>query len=242
MPFNDPDNLTGIVQMYEEEIGVNQGDISGNTAALKRFTARVNRAFDRFLSLAINASGTHQYDDSNHTDHPIITTSLVSGQADYTYLVDENNNFVLDIHKVLVADSAGTFSEVKPVDPQSETDTIAFSNTVSGTPSRYDKTGNSITLDPIPNYTRSGGLRIYINRTPSYLVYTDTTKKPGIPAHFHRYLVLKAAEDYARRNQKKNFNLIAAERMQMEEDIKEHFGHRNKDERKRLKASTDSNK
>lgn len=254
LAFNDTTSYKGIVQIYEKEIGVPRGTVSGDTDKLKELTADVNVALDDFVTLAIKSSGTWKWDDSNQTDYPVITTNLVSGQRDYSFTTDGGGNLILDIYKVFVANSAGVFVEMYPVDVETGTDVptvVAGSGQLytslssftdgqnrTGIPTRYDKQSNALFLDPIPNYNYTNGLKMYVNREASYFVYTDTTKKPGIPGLFHRYLALKPALDYARRNELKNYQLIQAEVLRMEGNesagikgaIQEYFSERPRDE------------
>lgn len=251
MPFNDTTNETGIVQLLEKELGATPGDLSGNPTKLKRATAEINSALRDFIAIALRSSKTWQYDDSNHTDYPIITTNLVSGQRSYAFTTDEQENLILDIYKVLVADTSGVFSEITPVDVQSEQDTSAFydGRNLTGTPTRYDKTANGIFLDPIPSYNATGGLKIYINRDPSLFVYSDTTKKPGIPSIFHKYLAFKPALAHARRNSRANYALLkeAVEDMEGDEargiqgSIAAYFSARTRDERGRISVAHENN-
>lgn len=241
--FNDTTNLSGLVQNFELEIGANVGDVSGNTTRLKLYTVAANSALADYWRIALPASGTWQLDDSNHSDYPIITTNLVASQRDYAFTLDGSSNLVLDIYKVLVADSAGAFSEIRPVDAQGD-DTSSFWNgqNATGTPIRYDKTGNGIFLDPIPSYNRTAGLKVYINREASSFIYTDTTKKPGVPGLHHRYFYLRPAEEYARRNNLANYPLLRDERLRMEADIAEYFSFRSRDESKRLSVTQEDNR
>src|SRR5260221_10947959 len=199
LPFSDTSTYKGIVQIYEKEIGANRGDISGDADKLKEFTADVNLAFDDFLEIALQASGTWQFDDSNQTDYPIITTNLISGRRDYSFVTDGSGNLILDIYKVMVADTNGVFKEISPVDQQSadsvqtNVDSFIDGKNTSGIPTRYDKTANGIFLDLIPNYNSTEGLKVFINREPSYFISSDTTKSPGVPGIFHRYFALKPA-------------------------------------------------
>lgn len=240
--FNDTTTYKGLVQIYEKEIGANRGDISGNQVKLKEFTTDVNLALDDFFAIAIPASGEWQFDDSNHTDYPIITTSLVANRRDYPFTTDENSNLILDIYKVMVADSSGFFREIKAVDQQSQADMESFYNgqNTTGIPTRYDKTANGIFLDVIPSYNYSGGLKIFINREASYFVSTDTTKKPGVPGLFHRYFALKPALDYARRNTLAITQTLYLEVQRMEKAIQDYFGKRAKDITRRLTPKVES--
>lgn len=244
LQFSDTTNYRGLLQVYERDLGLTLGYVSGDTRRRKEFTADVNLALDDFTQLALTSSGTWQWDDTNHTDYPIITRNLVASQRDYTFTQDESNNLILEIYKVMVADSSGTFREIKPKDVQSEDDTVGFydGKNTTGAPAYYDKTGNGIFLEPIPDFSYTNGLKVYINREASYFTDTDTTKKAGIPGIFHRYLTARACYDYARRH-----NLVIQDRFRLEvQEIEQkaydYFSRRSRDERKRLSVSNESNK
>lgn len=251
--FNDTTTLRGLVQLFEQEIGANVGDVSGNTVRLKRFTASVNNAIDRYFSIAIQASGTWQLDDTNHTDYPFIETDLIALQRDYTFTVDQSSNQILDIYKVMVKDEQGVYYEVFPVDQQSDEYTDGFwsEQNQTGRPMRYDKTGNGIFFDVLPNYNwrtvQEGekGVKIFINRESSYVAYTDTTKKIGYPYH-QEYFYLKPASEYARIKGLASKNDLANEILKLEGDtvsgrvglIAKAYGNRAKDETQTLRAET----
>lgn len=250
--FSDTTNYRGLVQLYERECGFSRGEISGNTAKLKEFTADVNNALDDFTAIAINSSGTWQWDDSNQTDYPIVSANLVLGQRDYPFTTDGSGNLMLDIYRVFVADSSGKFTEIFPRDVQSEGDTTGYTNgqNTRGTPTSYDKTANGIFLDAIPSYNSTGGLKVYINREASYFTSADTSKKPGVPGVLHKYFYLKPASDYARRNVLTNADSLAGQVLAMEGNnragvvgsIEEYFSKRTKDEKPRLVAGYQNNK
>ena len=221
--FNDTDALDGLVQKYEEEIGVDYGFISGNTTRLKTFTSGTKTAWDRYLHLAFKASGTWQYDDSNHPKFPIIYATLTSGQQDYTFTTDQQGNLVIDIHRVAILSSATEtkYEEIYPIDEQSnESSYLLSEDTDTGVPYRYDKTANGIMLDQTPSYTVAKGLKVYINRESSYFVSTDTTKKPGCPGIHHDYFYLRPAMEHARRNNLPNYATLRDEVISYEGDEK----------------------
>ena len=239
--FSDTSTYKGLVQLYEQEIGVTVGSVSGSTTKLKQFTADVNIALDSFLNIALKAEGEWQFDDTNHTDYPERTMTLTSGTRRYaltSFTADAGTNLMLQIYKVFVKDTNGVYIEIDPVNVQSDSDTDSFTdgNAVSGIPNRYDKTGNYIDLDPVPNYTASTGIKILISREASYFAYTDTTKKPGIPGVYHRYLYLFSAREYARRHGLGNQDRLSIEIAKIETDIAWYFSTRAKDERPALTA------
>ena len=246
LQFSDTSTYKGIIQIIEKECGFNRGDISGNSDRLKEFTADVNMTIDDYIELAIKSSGRWQFDDSGHTDYPIITTNLVSTQRDYSFTTDEDGNLILDIYRVAILPSATAtvYEEITPVDAQTDknSDFVANNTSITGIPSEYDKTANGIFLNPIPNYNATNGLKVYINREGSYFTTSDTTKKPGVPGIHHEYFALKSSLRYARRKSLSNLNALekavidfeGSERLGVAGKIAEYFSKREKDDITRL--------
>ena len=245
--FNATSTLDGLVQCYEKEIGADYGFVSGNTTRLKEFTSNTRSAWDTYIYLALKASGTWQFDDTNQTDYPIIKTNLVDGQRDYTFTSDEGGNLILDIYKVAILPSATAtlYEEISPADQQTggEAPDVVAESTNEGVPYTYDKTANGIFLDPKPSYNATNGLKVYINREPSYFTYTDTTKMPGCPGIHHDYFYLRPAYDHARRNNSANLASLREAVVSFEGDeekgvigsIERYFARRSRDDRTIIK-------
>lgn len=199
-------------------------------------TIDINNALDKVFSLIFGVGGTWQFDDTSHPDHPIITTSLISGQRDYSFSTDGNSNLVLEIFRVLAKDTEGIFREIYPVDVSGGTAPTSFTDglNINGIPCRYDKLGNSFFLDPVPNYNSDGGLKVYISREGSYFTTNDTTKKAGFAGIFHEYLALRPSYQYAVRNSLPNINSLKNEMLELENAIGEYYKSREKDSRKVL--------
>lgn len=212
-----------------------------STYSLANKVADINLALDYVWATIFECGGTWQFDDSNQIDYPIITTDLISGQRDYDFVSDEQGNLILDIYKVLVAQPDGTFVEIKPVDAQSDNVTGFYDGLdVQGTPTEYDKTGRAIFLNAIPNYTISDGLKIYINREGSYFTTADTTKKAGFAGLFHEFLALRPSYQYAYRNGLPQTKTLQSEMLQMEKNIRDYYGAREKDVRRNMKANIEN--
>jgi hypothetical protein len=257
IPFSNTTLKNGLIQVIERTLGMSDGQISGNATLLAYFTADINLTIDEVFGFMFPLGGTWQLDDANHTAYPFIYTNLVSGQRDYTFLTDQQGNVILDIYKVMVADSSGFFREITPIDQQTadsnvfNTDTFINGQNLGGTPTRYDKTGNSIFLDLIPNYNFTNGLKVFINREGNYFVSTDTTKTVGFAHLFHEYFALKAAYKYARtkgmsvaggRLRNGAFTGLLAEIDTLEQGIKNYYGKREKDVKPRLVANREYTK
>lgn len=242
--FSNTTTKAGIIQNIERNCGLNDGDISGNTTLLAQFTGDINTSMDHVMGLIFQTGGTWQFDDSNHTDYPIITTNLVSGQRDYSFTTDGSSNLILDIYKVFIADENGLFRQITPVDVPSGAPANYWDGlNTTGQPNTYDKLANGIFLDPIPNYNYTNGLKVYINRESTYFTTADTTKKPGFAGLFHEYLALRPSYFYLIRNQ--SFAIadrIKGEMERMESAIKNYYQAREKDVQRKVTAFKTSSK
>lgn len=249
LQLSDTTTDLGIIQQIEDELDWDRGDILNNTALLKKVVAKINLAWDDYLAIALTASGKWQYDDSSHTDYPIIYTNLVSGQRSYLITTDEQGNLVLDIYKAAILPSATAtlYEEIFPKDQQTKNHApdLVSESTATGVPHEYDKTANGIFLDPPPSYNATNGLKLYINREASRFTTSDLTKKPGCPGLHHEYFVFKAAHAIARPKGLTTKNDLAAEIFKYEGDksagiqgkIARYFAQREKDEKPRIKPA-----
>jgi len=162
-------------------------------------TLPVDPTFTRYANIAVKEISTKiwiysndwEYDDSNYTNLPQVTTNLVDGQKDY-----EIPDTTFDIYRVEVKDSGGDYRKLAKLDeleiPISEAEFLE----TDGMPRYYDLKYNSVFLYPSPSsseVTLSAGLRLFINREPDAFTKTDTTKEPGFPENFHDLISYKVA-------------------------------------------------
>lgn len=145
--------------------------------------------------------------------------------------------------------STGDYQEIYPVDQSTpdylnseSTSTFIDGRNQTGIPTRYDKISNGIQLDLIPSYNATAGLKVFINREPSYFAYTDTTKKPGCSGNLHKWFYLKPAYEYARRHSIAQLPRLEVEIIKFENIIKDSFRRRQRDVAKRLIAFNENNK
>jgi len=246
LQFSDTTNKKGLIQALERATGT----LSATTSSypLLDKTVDINLALANFFLLATKSEGRFQVDDTNHTDYPVVFFNIVAGQQDYSFTVDENGNQIMDIYKVRVKDSQGEWHTLKQRDLQDENDTPLNDTTQTSRPTEYDLTANGIFLTDIPNYNSTNGGEIYVNRTASYFVSTDTTKVAGIPDIFQEYLFLRPAYLWCLTNGKPQATyyyrtLYGVDgRGGMEKDIQDYFSKRNRAERPRFTVRQDSNK
>lgn len=202
-------------------------------------TDSANRALEHVTHLIREAQGRWQWDDSNNTDFAIATTNLVTtlGSEQQDYGLDSTN---YRMERVEVKDSDGNWHKLAPIDEadiydQSLTDFLK----TAGLPLYYDKVGNSLFLYPKPldtAVTATAGLKVFYERGPSYFTTSDTTKTPGFNPLFHRLLPLWCAYDYAFINNLKNANSFRNEIVLMEQELKDYYSLRDRDERIKISA------
>ena len=118
MQFSDTTaNKNGLIQVCEFELfgEQNYGKITGTASLLSTFTRGINDGMNRVTSLILQADNRWQFDDTNQTDYPIATTTLVttagSEQQDYTLAVSH-----LRIERVEVKDAQGNWHLLTPID------------------------------------------------------------------------------------------------------------------------------
>lgn len=232
MYFSDTTNKDGIVQEIDD---LCLSDTVTYSLATK--ARRINAALDRYEFLAITSDGTWEYDDKNNTDLPVASTNLVSGQRDYS--LPGFSDELFGIEKILAADPAGNIRELYPVNLNSRMSRNIWETTPAtpGVPYRYEKFGESILLDAVPNYNYSSGLKIVVKRRGVRFTAADTLTRPGIPSIHHMYLAHHASLPYLLASpsipsSKKND--IAALIQQEEESIKEYYSKRAADEPTRI--------
>ena len=174
-----------------------------------------------------------EWDDTNNTDLPIATTSLVASQQDYGIAVGH-----LKVLKVRIKDQQGNWVSLDPINRRDLTDSQLTAT--AGDPKRYDKVGNSLFLYPKPSYASSGGLEVQFQRGASYFATTDTTKTPGFATHFHRLVSLYAALDYCETNDfDKRAAKIRANIQTVEAELVQHYSSRDLDAKISLKIQNE---
>lgn len=186
------------------------------------------------------ARGVLEYDDTNYADLPVATFDLTAGTATYKVTADENSNEVITIHKVQVLDDNSKWVDVprKIVGEGNQDGLLNTSSDTATVPSFYYEVGATIYFSPNPSTTRSAGVKVWFDRSPSYLSSGGTTVEPGIPVIYHKLLAEKAALTYAVSkglNQSTNISRLVE---MGEERLDRYESNRRNDERTRLVAET----
>lgn len=200
----------------------------------------VNNAYERVVSLIMQTDGRWEWDDDNQTDLPIATTTLTSGQQDYTLAVTH-----LEITRVEIKDTNGNWTHLTPISEQDfrgiaqsefmETDSI---------PVYYDKQGSSVFLYPAPNYTQAASLKIHFKRPPALFTsaeVTTGTKVPGFNSLYHDLIPYWVAYDYCiSKGINEKLTPLMNEIIRKEEMLTSDYQGRSKDENLNLRVVTNS--
>jgi hypothetical protein len=199
-------------------------------------------AEDRIASLLMHADGRWEYDDSNYTDLPIATTTVTSGQQDYSLPTTQ-----LRVLRAEIKDSNGDWQKLETYDQQDEPFyALSEVDTESGLPDRYNVLGNSVILYPNPDYTQAASLKIYFQRGALKYDYTAntnagqftdgtgsgaTTDAPGFNLMFHDLITDWASYNYAVANGLPSASGFAEQIGLKEDAIKKEYAKRNPDDR-----------
>lgn len=230
MIFSDPTGGQGIVQ--EIDFLVNTDSVK---FPIEDKTRIINRWYEREAGRILETDGRWQFDDTNFTTLPIATTNLVSGQQDYSFAVR-----FLRIDRMEIQDTNGNWRWLQPLDQNDvRRQSLTELGNQTGVPLNYDKLADSVFLYPRPNYNATSGLKAYFQRSADLFATTDTTKEPGFASIFHKLLCLGPAVEYAKANGLNNAKISMYEKEIeiMENDLKEFYGKRSKDEQVSLQTS-----
>lgn len=238
MVFSDTNNRQGLIQECERICGLGAGSISGDTELLKDFTARLNNAKDRWFSLAFQYDALWNFDSTKQSDLPIATTNLVSGTKEYALTLFHTE--VLVLTQLFAKDPSGVFHELKAQEDKENPTAYTLTN-ANDTPTTYELVGNSLLLDPTPNYNSTGGLKLVFKRNDTNFAYTDGGVPVGIPSLFHAYLAREASLSFASERGLRNSNDIALMVVRDENAIKEFISNRAKPKRLGLRITAENN-
>jgi len=196
---------------------------------------RVNTGLETLVGKIINADGTWEYDDTNYTDLPVGTGTLVEAQESYSF-----SSEYLQVQAIKVKDVNGNWNIVENIDQFNDISGIAIEEyfSATGLPLYYDILGDTIRLYPAPTSTAvtlASGLKIHFKRTADLFTsaqVTTGTKEPGLPSPYHVLLSYFAAIPYCALYKK---DRVAWLEKKWDEGVKEiikHYSHREKDRRK----------
>jgi len=233
MILSETTTRQGLIQDCETLTGLGDKAISGNAIRRKEFVRLLNTRYRMADTEIWKAVGDWDFDDSNQTDLPICTTTLVDSQADYSL-----PSTARKIDRVEVKDANSNWNLVGQID-KSEFPTQAMSEfrETDGLPKYYDLVGNSLYLYPAPDETlasTTSALRLYASRDivafSTTINATTNAVEPGFDNHFHRYVSLGASYDWCLTKGLKKTPQLKQQVDEMAFNIQTYYGARNRDE------------
>lgn len=223
MQFSDTSTNLGLYQDAQFLTGT---DTNSFTAA--NFTRSANRWYYKAVIEAWKHQSDWEFDDTNQTNFPIATTTLVNSQPDYSIPSE-----ALRIKRVEVRDGNGDYKIVTPIDETQISVALDEFHSTDGLPLFYRLVKNSIILYPAPDngvsVTLASGLKLYFLREVDEFTASDTTQEPGIAEPFHRILSLGAAYDFALAKGKENMNALRGELEILLNDLRAFYAQRHDD-------------
>jgi hypothetical protein len=206
--YNNTKLKDGLIQMCEQKCGFDDGVISGNTLRMAQFTAMLNRGYALVTNWLLTLNKQWRFDDSNYTDFPISTTTLVDNQRDYT-IPDK----LLKLRQIEVLDLSGNYYPLNLLEEEDYRRKFENMQEEAGKPNSYYLLGNSVFLYPKPTSsyaTLTAGLRFTYDRYADYFTVDDTTQQPGFAETMHQILPYLACIEYTEDKDMARYNVLKA--------------------------------
>ena len=198
-----------------------------------------NIGYEKLIGKILEADGDWQWDDTNYSNLPRGTGTLVEGQETYSFSSEYLN---IQMIEVLRDSSPDVWHKLKPLDsldlgdmsPEEYFGQTSAGNPQTGTPEYYDKIGDTIILYPAPTATAvtlASGIRVWFQRTADLFTTTDTTQEPGIPSPYHVLLTYYASIPFCMKYKPERVAWLEKKWDDGIKDMLKFFGKREKDKR-----------
>jgi hypothetical protein len=235
MQFSDTTNRQGLIQDCEWWLDLGKGGIANNSDRLDDFTRSINQWYDKVQVMILQAHDEWDYDDSNHTDFPILKGDLVKDQQDYAL-----PSSTLKIKRVETKMDGSNYQKAQPIDINEiseDTSTSTIDDEFNESEPFYDMRARSIFLYPIPDENVTDGIKIWIQRKVNLFSASDTTKTPGFDRQFHRMLSIGASYDWAAKKGLGVKNDLLTLLQDYRTQLKDYYGKKQRDRDITLKAN-----
>lgn len=222
MVYNDTATRSGIIQFCEQRTGLGDTRISGDVATLQKFTVWANQWYDKVVLMILKAQDSWDFDDSNKSNYPILTTGLVAAQGKYN-LPDG----ILKIKRVEISYDGINWAKAEPIDIGElgiATNEASLDSHFSTTSPVYDPQYDAIQIIPRPETSVSNALKIWIARAQDAFTPATTSTAPGFDQQFHPMIALGMCLEYAVEKGLTNKNDIAAQLSDYEARLEKYYG------------------
>jgi hypothetical protein len=198
----------------------------------------INNYYNRVVTAILQSQDDWDFDDKNNTDFPILTTSLVANQQDYS--LPSN---ALKIKRVEISYDGSNWYKAEPMDMgERSTDSTqtSINNFFQTTKPFYDVQYGSLFTYPVPIANSTNGLKLWIYRQITEFTLSDLTtgtKTPGFDANFHQILAYGPAYEFAIANGKSNLEEVKKELEQNMQELRQYYGSKDVDRTWFLKSN-----
>jgi len=241
MVFSDTTNKNGIIQVCEDLLDLQDGEISGDATLLKKFTNWANIEYHKVVTMIFAAQDGWNFDDPNHGDTASFPKSFNTVADTQTVDLDTLTNKILRVNRVEVKYSTdGQFYKAEPINIGEiglDTDPDNISGRFDKTEPFYSLQGETLTLWPTPDASVTGGLKVWYAREVDEFTSADTTQEPGFDEPFHMMLPLGASIVYAQQKGKENLQFLKNEVLEYEQRLKQYYGQKNEDRHWNLRSA-----
>jgi len=239
IPFSESTNNTGIVQQVRDMLRVDAAQYPTS-----KIVNSCNNYLDTVTGYAIGADRRFQWDDTNHTKLPIGTTNIVANQSDYSFLLDEQGNSIINLTRIDILYPSGSYQQLDVINDIDIVGAVDTQLITAGLPTSYNKIAdNIIRLLPKPATNVTNGLKFYFQRTPSYFVATDTVKTPGVSPLLHRGFIIASVYDALLAGiGSANIQAVSVERTYENIKMEQYFAIRNTDEKSQITTFIQNNR
>ena len=236
MQWSDTTNKTGIVEDIDFLCGTDS-----TSYPLVDKARNGNRWLYQIAVWILDSSYGWPFDDTDKTDLPIATFSLVNAQQDYELPVSTTGSLegtttagaILKLLAVEIKDAGGSWRRLKEIKPFKPGQRITDLKTSDGLPTSYYLLGNSLFLEPAPataDVTLASGGKLFFARELDAIVSADTTKEPGFAEPFHRILSLGCSYDFmVSLGEKGRAEMLRVEMEAMKQGLYRFYGDRNQE-------------
>jgi hypothetical protein len=200
MVFNDTTSLSGIIQRCEDYTGIGNGNISGDSVTLKKFTSNVNEGLYEIMLEIIRSQDGFDWDDFNYSDYPIGTAALTLNR-DYT--LPSSLNF-LTIKRLDITWDGTNWYQATPIDSSQMKFGLGNATNEDAnfelTKPRYDPKANGFWLYPKATQAQvdvGAQFRIEFTREFNEFESSDTTQEPPIDRPFHDLVAIAGSLKWA---------------------------------------------
>ncbi len=188
----------------------------------------INDHLNRIQTTILRSQDEWDFDDKNNTDLPILTADIVANQQYYTLPTG-----MIDMKRLEMSFDGVTFYKAMPLDiNERQTDTSNLSDFSQNQPYYDMVSSDTFTLYPIPTANVTGGLKIWVSRTPVEFTsaeLTTGTKEPGFESLFHQMLAYGSAMDFCMARGLPQYSTIKSAYDEMSQSLSNHYGDKQED-------------